>query len=103
MLEVYESPSPDSMTGRQTPPRIRISVALCSYNGERYLGEQLRSIGCQTRVPDELVVVDDGSSDATEVIVRDFAREAPFPVRWHRNAQNLGVARNFERAIGLTG
>lgn len=103
MMEVYESTSPPvAMTDRQTPPRIRISVALCSYNGESYIGEQLQSLAGQTRVPDELIVVDDGSGDATEGVVRDFARGVAFPVQWHRNAERLGVAQNFERAIGLT-
>ena len=86
----------------QTPFPIRISVALCSYNGASYIGEQLRSLADQTRLPDELVVVDDGSADGTDEIVREFMRGAPFPVHWHRNALNLGVARNFEKAIGLT-
>src|SRR5262249_46844155 len=40
-----------------------ISVAMCTYNGARYLGEQLQSIAAQTRLPDELVVCDDHSED----------------------------------------
>jgi glycosyltransferase involved in cell wall biosynthesis len=38
-----------------------MSVTLCTYEGERYLGEQLTSIATQTRLPDEVVVCDDGS------------------------------------------
>jgi glycosyltransferase involved in cell wall biosynthesis len=77
----------------------RLSIALATYNGERYLGEQLESILCQTRLPDELVVFDDASTDSTAAIVRDFAGRAPFPVRFWINAERLGSTRNFEAAI----
>jgi glycosyltransferase involved in cell wall biosynthesis len=91
------------ISGTSAPPVSgSISVALCTYNGDRYLAEQLRSLVDQTLRPSELVVVDDGSSDGTEVIVRDFAATAPFPVRWYRNESRLGVVRNFQRAIGMT-
>ncbi|HVW65368.1 MAG TPA: glycosyltransferase, partial [Nitrosospira sp.] len=43
----------------------RLSIALATYNGERYLGEQLESLLHQTRQPDELVVFDDASTDST--------------------------------------
>jgi glycosyltransferase involved in cell wall biosynthesis len=42
-----------------------ISVAVTTCNGERFLGEQLRSIAAQVRLPDELVVADDQSTDQT--------------------------------------
>ncbi len=79
----------------------RISIAMCTYNGSRFLPEQLASIAAQTRLPDEMVVCDDGSSDATPEIIEEFARSAPFPVRFIRNPQNLGSTKNFEKAIGL--
>jgi glycosyltransferase involved in cell wall biosynthesis len=78
----------------------RLSIALATYNGERYLGEQLESLLHQTRQPDELVVFDDASTDSTAAIVQDFAGRAPFPVRLLINAQRLGSTRNFEAAIG---
>jgi glycosyltransferase involved in cell wall biosynthesis len=77
------------------------SIALCTYNGARFLGEQLRSYVNQERRPDELVVCDDGSSDDTLPLLRKFATEAPFPVRIESNAATLGVAANFGKAIGL--
>ena len=83
--------------------RLSVSVALCTYNGARYLPAQLESIAKQVRPPDELVVCDDGSKDATIGQVEAFAQTAPFPVRLVRNAQNLGSNRNFEQAIGLCG
>ncbi len=84
-----------------TTQKLRVSVALCTYNGSRFLPEQLASIAAQTRLPDELVVCDDGSSDATPQIVADFGNSAPFPVRFFRNPRNLGSTKNFEQAIGL--
>lgn len=79
----------------------RISVALCTYNGERFLPQQLASIAKQTRLPDELVVCDDRSSDRTVALVREFAASSPYPVRIFENDHNLGYAANFERAIRL--
>ncbi|MGB8583891.1 MAG: glycosyltransferase family 2 protein [Candidatus Sulfotelmatobacter sp.] len=78
-----------------------ISVAMCSYNGERFLGAQLESIAAQGRPPDELVICDDCSSDACPEIIKEFARRAAFPVQLVVNAENLGSTRNFEKAISL--
>lgn len=79
---------------------MRISVALCTYNGARYLPEQLDSIASQIRLPNELVVCDDRSTDDTVEIVRSFAEEASFPVRLHVNKRGLGAMQNFVWAIG---
>src|SRR3954468_8143226 len=83
------------------PERSRISVAMCTYNSERFVGEQLASIRNQTRPPDELVICDDGSSDGTMEHVARYAESAPFEVRVHVNERNLGSTKNFEQAIGL--
>ncbi len=80
---------------------MEISVALCTYNGEDFLSEQLASILAQTRQPDELVICDDVSTDRTLMIAREFAASAPFPVRIFVNERNLGSSRNFGRAIEL--
>ncbi len=77
----------------------KISIAMAVYNGDRFIGEQLESFVRQTRLPDELVVSDNASTDRTVEIVRDFAARAPFPVRLYNNDSNLGVTKNFERAI----
>ncbi len=74
---------------------------MCTYNGSRYLSTQLESIAAQTRLPDELVVCDDASSDETVEIVERFRTSAPFPVRLEVNKTNLGSITNFEKAIGL--
>lgn len=72
---------------------------MATYNGARYLRHQLGSFAAQTRLPDELVVSDDSSTDATAEVVADFARTAPFAVRFEVNTERLGFNRNFERAI----
>ncbi|HEX7956057.1 MAG TPA: glycosyltransferase family 2 protein, partial [Pyrinomonadaceae bacterium] len=79
----------------------KFSVAMCTYGGARFVGAQLASIAAQTRLPDELVVCDDRSPDETARLVEEFAARAPFPVRLHVNAQNIGSTKNFERALSL--
>lgn len=80
---------------------MKISVALCTYNGSKYLREQLASIAAQTRPPDELVICDDRSCDGSRQIIEEFSRKACFPVRLYINERNLGSTRNFEKAISL--
>lgn len=80
---------------------MKISVAMCTYNGSVYLAEQLESIAAQTRLPDELVICDDRSTDRTVEIASSFAAKVSFPVRLFVNEKNLGVVRNFEKAISL--
>lgn len=72
---------------------------MATFDGERFVLAQLESIAAQTRLPDEVVVFDDGSSDATVGICREFARQAPFAMTVRVNAERLGYARNFERAL----
>lgn len=78
-----------------------ISIAMATYNGDRYLHEQLRSLREQSRLPDELVIIDDASTDSTLAIARRFAASAPFPVVIEVNDANLGSTPTFERAIRL--
>ncbi len=79
----------------------RISVAMATYNGARFLPEQLDSLARQTSLPYELVVTDDESSDETVSLLEAFAATAPFPVRVHPNPVRLGYAENFLRACSL--
>lgn len=78
-----------------------LSVVMCTYNGEPYLQEQLDSIARQTRLPDELIVCDDGSTDATLQILSDFQEKVSFPTKIYGNEKRLGSTRNFEKAITL--
>jgi glycosyltransferase involved in cell wall biosynthesis len=79
----------------------RFSVAMCTYNGARFVSEQLASVAAQTRPPDELIVCDDCSTDGTREAIEEFAARAPFPVRLHVNERNLGSTRNFGHAVAL--
>jgi len=72
-----------------------ISVAMATYDGARYLPEMLDSLAAQTRLPDELVIRDDGSTDGTLAVVDDFAARAAFPVRVLPAGERLGYAQNF--------
>lgn len=80
---------------------LRVSVAMASYDGAAWVEEQLVSIARQTRPPDELIVVDDASSDDTVARVEAFGASAPFPVRVERNPENRGSTPTFERALEL--
>jgi glycosyltransferase involved in cell wall biosynthesis len=77
-----------------------ISVAMATYNGERFLQEQLDSLARQTLLPSELVACDDGSTDDTLAILQRFQASAPFPVRIHCNETRLGSGFNFLSALG---
>jgi glycosyltransferase involved in cell wall biosynthesis len=72
---------------------------MCTYNGERHLPQQLTSILRQSRLPDQLIIRDDGSTDSTWKLIEKFRELAPFPVDFKVNEKNLGSTRNFEQAI----
>src|SRR5205085_4211130 len=88
--------APALATGRPSA-----GVAMCVYNGMRYLRVQLDSIAAQSELPRRMVVVDDGSNDGSWELLQQWASAAPFPVTLERNPQNLGVVRNFEKAARL--
>lgn len=85
----------------QDVSKSTISIAMCTFNGADYLQEQLASIDNQTRLPNELVVCDDGSTDSTLQILDEFKKKALFPVIIHCNKKRLGATKNFEKAITL--
>jgi glycosyltransferase involved in cell wall biosynthesis len=76
-----------------------LSVALCTYNGARFLDEQMRTLREQAGVA-EIVAVDDASTDETWTILRSHAGQDA-RIRLFRNKVQLGVTGNFERAIRL--
>jgi glycosyltransferase involved in cell wall biosynthesis len=78
---------------------MRLSVCMATYNGSRYLREQLDSILTQLGPLDELIVVDDGSRDETVAMLQSLGDGR---VHLHRNERNLGPIRSFERALGLS-
>lgn len=75
----------------------KISVALASYNGEKFIGEQIDSILDNLRKNDELIVSDDGSTDNTISIVSEY-QEKDDRVKLLHNAHG-GVIKNFENAL----
>ena len=75
---------------------------MATYNGEKYLQEQLDSFVQQTRQPNELVITDDCSTDDTLSIIAEFADTAPFAVSWEQNEKNLGYTGNFNQALMKT-
>jgi glycosyltransferase involved in cell wall biosynthesis len=78
-----------------------VSIAMATFNGERFLAAQLSSLVSQTVKPLELVVCDDRSTDSTYTMLQAFAKEAPFPVRLFQNDANVGYRSNFARAGSL--
>jgi glycosyltransferase involved in cell wall biosynthesis len=80
---------------------VDVSIAMTTYNGATHLQEQLDSLAAQHLLPAELVIGDDGSTDDTLNILERFARNAPFPVRIHRNPQRLGYRANFMNVVRL--
>ena len=75
-----------------------ISIAMCTYNGEQYLSEQLDSIVSQSYTNLEIVIVDDCSSDGTVDILKKYEK-CDRRIRLICNDENLGFVRNFEKAI----
>ena len=82
-------------------PAPTLSVVMTSFNGGRFIREQLESLAAQSRQPQELLVCDDGSTDDTLEIVADFQRDAPFPVWIQRNPVRRGYAENFLQGCSL--
>lgn len=82
---------------------MKISVCMGIYNGEKYIEGQLFSLLHQTRRPDEVILCDDGSKDATVEKVQHFIKENALQDSWnlYQNEQNKGYPGNFYYAMGL--
>jgi glycosyltransferase involved in cell wall biosynthesis len=78
-----------------------ISIAMATYNGAKYIREQLDSILGQSISDFELVICDDCSTDDTYSILKQYA-EKDSRITIHKNEKNLGYKRNFEKVIQLT-
>jgi hypothetical protein len=79
----------------------RLSVALCTYNGAKFVKSQLATIANQSQPVDEIIVCDDASTDDTLSILKDFAAHSTITVRVEANDHRLGVTKNFEKAISF--
>ena len=71
-----------------------VTVAIPCYNGEKFLSENIISLLRQTRVPDEILVVDDGSSDRSSEIAEKFRQ-----IKLIRHQSNLGLAESRNTAL----
>jgi glycosyltransferase involved in cell wall biosynthesis len=78
-----------------------VSVIIGTYNGETFLEEQLRSVLAQTYSHLEIIAIDDGSSDGTIRILREYAARDP-RIKIVINERNLGFIRNFEKGCSLS-
>ena len=77
--------------------QLRVSVAMATYNGEKYLKEQLDSILENLKSNDEIIISDDGSTDKTLKILEQYEGEDS-RIKVYKNSK-LGVKKNFEKAI----
>lgn len=78
----------------------RVAVVMATYNGEKFIEEQLQSIINQTYPNLEIVITDDCSTDGTYSIVKRYASQYP-NITCYLNRRNIGYVKNFEKAIKL--
>lgn len=78
-----------------------ISVAMTTYNGQLYIREQLDSILNQSLPVDEVIICDDGSTDGTVEILKEYEEKFPDRIRLFENDSNLGYRLNFKKAMSL--
>lgn len=78
---------------------MKISVAMCTYNGEKFIEKQLDSILDQTMKVDEIIICDDCSKDNTINIVKKYKEKAEIKIKIISNKNNLGVTKNFMNAF----
>ncbi len=79
----------------------KISVVMCTYNGDLFINAQIDSIINQTYPIHELIICDDCSTDQTIQIINKYKKNHPF-IQLVRNVVRLGVRKNFEQAIQLS-
>jgi glycosyltransferase involved in cell wall biosynthesis len=77
-----------------------VAVVLCNYNHARYLPDSLGHIYAQTRPADQVLVIDDGSTDDSWNIIQTFARDHP-DLEAHANQRNLGLEASIAKALQL--
>lgn len=76
--------------------KAKVTTTIPVRNGQEFILQTLESLAAQTLRPDRVVVLDNGSTDATEQIVRDFKS---LPIEFYRNATDLGTFGNFNRCL----
>lgn len=83
--------------------KLKLSIALTTYNGSKYIIQLLDSLKKQTLAPDEVIIVDDNSTDSTVEIIKDYIKKYNL-INWkvYKNSKNLGWQKNFTKAISKT-
>lgn len=92
------------MNIRSERSTLSTAVVMCTYNGARFVAEQLSTVLAQSQPPDHLIIVDDGSTDATwRILQEECAATVPAGVRLtlRRNESNQGYVANFDYALSL--
>lgn len=79
---------------------VKITVLMPVYNGEQFLPETIESVQAQTCTDWEFLILDDGSTDRSAEIVRQYA-EKDDRIRFVQNEHNMGVARTLNRGLSL--
>lgn len=77
-----------------------VSIALCTYNGEKYIAQQLDSILAQSYTTLEIIIVDDGSTDQTFAILTEY-KDRDARIKLFLNEENLGFNANFTKCLSL--
>lgn len=82
---------------------MKSSLLLATFNGEKYIKEQLDSIRCQTKLPDEVIICDDCSNDDTKIIILQYIEDNQLNATWKfvENTVNVGFRNNFLKLMSL--
>jgi len=79
----------------------KISVAMAAYNGEKFIVEQIESILTQSVIADEIIICDDSPDESTFRAIQHLIATFPLIIKYHHNDTQLGVSKNFEKAVSL--
>lgn len=79
-----------------------ISVVMATFNGAIFIKEQLESIIYQSLQPNEIIIVDDNSTDETYKIILEYQSLYPHLFKVYKNNHTLGPSRNFKKALSLS-
>jgi glycosyltransferase involved in cell wall biosynthesis len=91
-----------TVTNESTFSQAKIAVIIASYNYGSFLVEAIESVLRQTRLPDEILISDDASTDNTYEIATAYQKKYPNLIKTNKNEKNLGIINHFNKAIRLT-
>lgn len=83
---------------QQSISNMKVSVVVCTYNGQKYLREQLNSILRQTYSADEIIIQEDGYADNTWEIIQEYCENSSNIKAFH-NEEGHGINNNFFSAF----